>query len=96
MEFLKKDLADIQLDRVNDLFTLTMLRSRGPAYEGGADRLDRITAGVAEARSVAYLFEAVKAAVLELREENKALRKRVKALEPAKATKAPAKKVKAA
>ena len=35
MEFVKKDLADIQLDRVNDLFTLTMLRSRGPAFEGG-------------------------------------------------------------
>ena len=35
MEFARKDLADIQLVRENDLYTLTLLRSRGPAFEGG-------------------------------------------------------------
>ena len=91
MEFVKKDLADIQLDRVNDLFTLTMLRSRGPAFEGGQDRLDRISAGLTEARAIAYLFTAIQEAVIELREENAKLRARIKALEP-KPAKASAKR----
>ena len=34
MEFVKKDLADIVLDRTNDLYTLTMLAIPWPGVRG--------------------------------------------------------------
>jgi len=84
--YIKKDIADVRIrEEEGDNYFLDLWRSRGaPEYEGAVEKLDRIACGVQEARAVAYLWTALRDAVLELRKENAELRARLEGKKPAK------------